>query len=110
MAGRVRVKTGQAIQLSIFYSVTTPVPVAVWSKVRACGISLAGIAGSNPAGVIDVCILLVLCAVRQRSLRRANHSSRRVLQTAVCMYLYDREASKMRRPWPTRGCCTMKKM
>jgi len=31
-----------------------PIPVAVLSKAWVCGRSLAGIAGSNPAGVMDV--------------------------------------------------------
>jgi hypothetical protein len=38
--------------------------------------------------------------------RRADHSSRGVLPSwgvSEC----DREASIMRRPWLTRGCCTM---
>ena len=33
---------------------------------------------------MDVCLLWVLCVVRQRSLRRADHSSRGVLPTVVC--------------------------
>jgi len=35
-----------------------------WSlglRYRACGRSLSGVAGSNPAGGIDVCLLWVLC-------------------------------------------------
>ena len=34
-----------------------PIPVAARSKAWFCGRSLAGIAGSNPAGVMDVCLL-----------------------------------------------------
>ena len=34
-----------------------PIPVAEWSKVRVCSRSPAGIAGSNPAGGMDVCLL-----------------------------------------------------
>jgi len=41
-----------------------PIPVAVWSKVRVRGTSLAGIVGLNPAGDMDVCLLWVLCVVR----------------------------------------------
>ena len=41
-----------------------PIPVAARSKALVCGLSLAGIAGSNPAGGMDVCVLLVLCVVR----------------------------------------------
>ena len=33
----------------------TPIPVAARSKHWVCGCSLAGIAGSNPAGVMNVC-------------------------------------------------------
>jgi hypothetical protein len=36
--------------------------VAVWSKACVCGRSLAGVAGSIPAGGLDVCRLLsVVC-------------------------------------------------
>jgi hypothetical protein len=38
--------------------------VAARSKAWVCGRSLAGIAGSNPAGGLDVCLFLVLCVVR----------------------------------------------
>ena len=40
------------------------VPVAERSKARVYGRSLAGIAGLNPAGGMDVCLLWVLCVVR----------------------------------------------
>jgi hypothetical protein len=33
------------------------IPVATRSKAWVCGRSLAGIVGSNPAGVMDVCLL-----------------------------------------------------
>ena len=62
-----------------------PVPVAARSKAWVCGRSLAGIVGSNPAGRLDVCLLLVLCVVRERSLRLAYHLSRGVLPSVVCM-------------------------
>jgi hypothetical protein len=44
-----------------------------------CGRSFAEIAGSNPASGMDACLLWVLCIVRWRSLRWADHSSRGVL-------------------------------
>ena len=59
--------------------------MAVWPlavSVAVCGRSLAGVAGSNPAGGMDVCVMS-LCAVRYRSLRRADHSSRGVLPTVA---------------------------
>jgi hypothetical protein len=58
-----------------------PIPVAAWSKVWVFGRWLAGIASSNPAGRMDVCLLSVLCVVRYRSLRRADHRSRGVLSS-----------------------------
>jgi hypothetical protein len=39
-------------------------PVAARSKSWVCDRSLTGIAGSNPPGRVDVCLLLVLCVVR----------------------------------------------
>ena len=62
------------------------IPVAARSKVWVCGLSLAGFAGSNPAWGTYVCLLWVLCVVRYRSLRRANHSSRELLPTVVCVW------------------------
>jgi len=78
-----------------------PVPVAPLSKTCVYGLSLAGIAGSNPTGGIDFCLLRVLCAVRSRSLRRFDHSYRGVLPSVVCLTECDRESSIMGRPWTT---------
>jgi hypothetical protein len=72
--------------------------VAARSKARVCGRSLAGIVGSNPAGGLDVCLSCVLCVVRYRSLRRADHSFRGVLPSLMCLIECDREVSIMRRP------------
>jgi hypothetical protein len=52
------------------------IPVAARSTAWVSGRSLAGIAGSNPAGGMDVCLL---------SLHRAGHSSRGVLPSVVCL-------------------------
>ena len=41
-----------------------PIAVAARSKAWVCGCSLARIAGSNPAGGMDVCLLSMLCVVR----------------------------------------------
>jgi hypothetical protein len=65
-----------------------PIPVAAWSKAWVLGRLLAGIAGSNPAGDMDLCLLWVFSVVRQRSLRRANHSSRGVLLNVVCVTVW----------------------
>jgi hypothetical protein len=48
------------------------------------------IVGSNPTGGMDICLLWVLCAVRYRSLRRADHSSRGVLPTVVRRCVWSR--------------------
>ena len=37
--------------------ITKPIPVAAQSKAWVCGRSLAGTAGSNPAGGMDICPL-----------------------------------------------------
>jgi hypothetical protein len=41
-----------------------PIQVAELSEVRISGLSVAGIAGSNLAAGVDVCLFLVLCVVR----------------------------------------------
>ena len=62
-----------------------PIAVSALSKVWVCVRSLAGFAGSNPAGSMDVCHLWVLGVVRQGSLRRADPSSRGVPPSVVCL-------------------------
>jgi hypothetical protein len=64
-----------------------PVPVAALSKAYVYGRSPAAIVGLNPTGSMDVCLLCVLCVVRQRSLRRADHLSSGVLPTMACRVL-----------------------
>ena len=61
------------------------IPVVALSKVSVCGRSLAGIASYNSARGKDVCFLWVLCVVRLRFRRRADHLSRGVLQCVVCL-------------------------
>jgi hypothetical protein len=48
---------GKATLLFIFCMLQGPIPVAARSKAWVCGRSLAGIAGSIPAGDTDVCLL-----------------------------------------------------
>ena len=57
---------------------------------------------------MDVSLLWVLCVVRYRSLRRADHSSRRAYRL-WCVVVCDRETSWKRSPWPTGGCCAKNK-
>ena len=49
--------------ISTVIQCSLPLPVAAQSKVWACCRSVAGIAGSNSAGVMDVCLLCVVCCV-----------------------------------------------
>jgi hypothetical protein len=58
-----------------------------------------GLLVSNSAVVIDVCVLWVVCC--QRSLRRADHSSRGVLPSVVCCVIT--KPRKMGRLRPPRG-------
>ena len=67
-----------------------PIQVATLSKSWVCGRLLAGIAGSNPTGVMEVCRLRLTCVVRCRSLRRAHHSSRGVPPTMVCLSMIEK--------------------
>ena len=66
----------------LIWKVSTP--VAERSKDSVCGQSLAGVMSSNLAGGMDVRLLQVLCVVREKSLRRADSSSRGVLPIVVC--------------------------
>jgi len=62
-----------------------PIPVNARCKGWVCGRSLVGIAGWNPAGGMDICLLRVVCAVRKRALRPADHSFRGVVPSVVCL-------------------------
>ena len=77
-----------------------PIPVTTRSKAWSAA-ALAGVASSNPAGGMGICLLWVLCVVRKKSLRRAHRSSRGALPSVVCVSEWDSEAAM--RPWPTRG-------
>ena len=59
----------------------------VQSKVWICGRMPAEIVGSNSTGGMDDCLLWVLCVVRNRSLRRADHSSKGVyrMRSVFCV-------------------------
>ena len=48
------------LMLLVYKSTDTPIAVAVRSKGPVCGRLFAGIAGSNPAVGIDVCVLVLL--------------------------------------------------
>ena len=83
------------------------ISLAARSKAWVCGGSLAGIAGSNPAGGVNVSLLRMLCVVRQMSLRRTDHSSRGVLPGGMYLGVIVKPPI-LRRPWPIRGYCAVK--
>jgi hypothetical protein len=78
------------------------IPVTKQSKARVCGRSLAGIAGPNPAGGMDISLLwqVDLCG---GPVTRPEESYR--LTCVSC----DLVTSKVRRPWPAFGCCAREK-
>ena len=69
--------------ITLYQYLTGPTPVTTRSKAWVCGRSLGGTAGPNPARGMNVCLLWLLCVVRQSSLRRADDSFRGVLPSAV---------------------------
>ena len=81
--------------------------MAARSKACVCGRLLSRTLGLNPSWGMDVCHLWGLCVIRERSLWRADRSSRGVLPTVACLTKCDHESSTMRRPWPT-GCSCAK--
>ena len=66
-----------------------------------CGRLLAGTAGSNPTEDMEVCCQLFVLSgkgLRDELVPRP---------TDCGVSEYDRESSKMKRPWPTGGCSAM---
>jgi hypothetical protein len=61
------------------------IPAAAPSNAWVCGRSFVGIAGANPDGGMDVCLLCLLDVARYTSLHRADHSSRGVQQSVMCL-------------------------
>jgi hypothetical protein len=61
--------------------------VAARSKTTVWDGSHAGIVGSKPADGMDVCLSWLLCFVRWSSARRADHLSRGVLPSVLCVSL-----------------------
>jgi hypothetical protein len=62
-----------------------PVPAAARSKAWDIGRWLDGIEGSNPAGDMYVCPLIVLYVVKETFLRLAHYLYRGLLPTVVCL-------------------------
>jgi hypothetical protein len=72
------------LQLLIVMSFGDPIQEVERTKARVCGRSLVRIASSNPAGVMNACLLRMLYVVRSRCRRWADLSSRGVLPVVVC--------------------------
>jgi hypothetical protein len=77
-----------------FLQVNLKITVAVAARYFN-GCSSTEIVGSNSTGGIDVCLLRVLCVVRQKFLQRVYHSSRGFYRLC-CVVVCDLETSRMR--------------
>jgi hypothetical protein len=84
---------------------TVPIPVAARSKAWVCGRSLAGIAVRIPPGAV-ISVSFECCQVEVSA---SGWSLVQRSPTECGMSECDREASIMRRPWHTRGCCPIGK-
>jgi len=83
------------------YNSVQPVPVAARSKEWVCGHSLPGITGSNTDGCMDDCLLWMLCSQLEVSATGRSLVQRNLTYCGVPQG--HREASTVRRPWPTGG-------
>ena len=88
---------------------TQLIPVAVQSQAQVCGLSIAGIAGWNPAEGMEFRRLCLLCVMQVAACATSWSFVQRSPQDAcdcacVCQILCDLESSTMRRPRPDFGC------
>jgi hypothetical protein len=81
--------------------------VVARSKAWGCCRSLAGIAGSNPIGCMDVCLSLVSVVCCQVEVAASGLSLAQRSPTACGVSECDRETSTMRGPW--QSCDRRKK-
>jgi hypothetical protein len=56
------------------------------------------------------CVCVCVCGVRYRSLRQADHSSRGVLRSVLCLIVCALETSTVRRPRAGYGCYDPRKI
>jgi hypothetical protein len=82
--------------------------VTAWSEAWVFGRSLAGIVGSNPAGGMDVCCDCCVLSSRGLCVELITCPEEWYQMCGVSPE-FDREASPVRRPWPTRGVAPWKK-
>ena len=77
------------------------------SKARECDLSLAGIAGSNSARVMDLSLVRVVCCQIEVSAMGRSLVQRSPADCSVMVC--DLETSRIRRPRSALGCCSRKK-
>jgi len=86
----------------------SPIPVDARSKAWVYDLPLAVIVGSNPTGawmsVSCECFVLSGRGLCDGLISRPGEPYR-----VGCLTECDHEASTIRRPWPTEGCCAMGK-
>ena len=80
-----------------------PIPVIARSKAWVHGRSHDGIAELNPPGHGYLSVVTVACF--QVDISGSGWSLVQRNPTDCTVSEYDREATIMRKPWPTRGCC-----
>jgi hypothetical protein len=80
-----KIKSNRNFALGNLHPSEYEVLVATRYKTWVCGRSLSEIAGSNPAGDMDVCLLLMCVCYQVKSLRRADHLSKGVLLSVLCL-------------------------
>ena len=96
-----RKRTGVPVAIENIYVTVRnnkPIPVTMQSKARLCGCWLSGIAGSNPTGGVDVCLLWVLCC--QVEVSASGWSLIQRTPTKCGVSECDCGALIMSRPWP----------
>jgi hypothetical protein len=74
--------------------------VAALSKACVCGPSLAGIAGSNPTGGLDVCVLWMLCVLSGRGLCVGLITCLGESYRVWCVWVWSSSLDNKEGPWP----------
>jgi hypothetical protein len=85
------------VTLIVAVIIIVPVPVAQRSKARVYGRSLAGIAGSNPAGGMDGCPLGVLSVLSGRGICERPITRPEKSYRLWCVLVCDLGTSRVRR-------------
>jgi hypothetical protein len=73
------------LELHIKLLIVYIIAMCMRSQACVCSRSLAGMAGSNSTGNMDVSVLWKLSVVRYRYVRRSDHSCTGVLSSLVCL-------------------------